>query len=140
MVCCLKNKSPEIRQDAISQFNYNTLQYKSKQRKMAGKKFLFRNIFARPHLLLFRLIYFRNQSEVLLIVRKVRILIIRILEVRIIRCSVRQMRHSSVISDIPRAAEGKNGNEHDRKENKSRGKSAAAAECIYRKLSAHQNI
>ena len=98
---------------------------------MAGKKFLFRNNFARPHLLLFRLIYFRNQSEVLLIVRKVRILKIRILEVRIIRCSVRQMRHSSVISDIPRAAEGQNGNEDDRKENKSHGKSAAAAECIY---------
>lgn len=103
---------------------------------MAGKKFLFRNNFARPHLLLFRLIYFRNQSEVLLIVRKIRILIIRILEVRIlevriIRCSVRQMRHSSVISDIPRAAEGRNGNEDDRKENKSHGKSAGAAECIY---------
>lgn len=98
---------------------------------MAGKKFLFRNYFARPHLLLFRLIYFCNQSEALLIVRKIRILKIRILEVRIIRCSVRQMRHSSVISDIPRAAEGRNGNEDDRKENKSHGKSAAAAECIY---------
>ena len=107
---------------------------------MAGKKFLFRNNFARPHLLLLRLIYFRNQSEVLLIVRKIRILKIRILEVRIIRCSVRQMRHSSAISDIPRAAEGQNGKEDDRKENKSHGKSAAAAECIYRKLSAHQNI
>lgn len=98
---------------------------------MAGKKFLFRNYFARPHLLLLRLIYFRNQSEALLIVRKIRILIIRILEVRIIRCSVRHLRHSSVISDVSRAAEGRNGNEHDRKENKSHGKSAAAAECIY---------
>lgn len=104
---------------------------KASKEKRQGRNFFFGKNLARPHLLLFRLIYFRNQSEVLPIVRKIRILKIRILEVRIIRCSVRQMRHSSAISDIPRAAEGRNGNEHDRKENKSHGKSAAAAECIY---------
>ena len=113
---------------------------KASKEKWQGRNFFFGKNLARPHLLLFRLIYFRNQSEALLIVRKIRILKIRILEVRIIRCSVRQMRHSSVISDIHRATEGQNGKEDDRKENKSHGKSAAAAECIYRKLSAHQNI
>ena len=100
---------------------------KASKEKRRERNFFFGKNLARPHLLLFRLIYFRNQSEVLLIVRKIRILIIRILEVRVIRCSVRHLRHSSVVSDVSRAAEGQNGKEDDRKENKSHGKSAAAA-------------